>query len=358
MKQAKARHTADWISTLDSRKLLNDTAAYQRPGRWRSMWQLMNTLIPYGILWYIAYRMLDYSFWLTLPIIVLTAGFLVRVFIIFHDCGHGSFFRSKKANNFWGRVTGVLTFTPYQYWRASHARHHATSGNLDKRGEGDIWMMTLREYVQAPWKNRMKYRLYRNPIIMFLLGPLAITLVKNRIASKNASRSDMLSVYGTNAAIAIVITVMLFLVGWKAFLLVQFPALFLAHIAGVWLFYVQHQYEGVYWERNAEWDFVTASLRGGSFYKLPGIMRWFSGNIGYHHVHHLNSRIPNYNLPRCQASIPTLQQTKTIGIRSSFKSLAYRLWDEETGKLISFRGIRKRHSFPATTDANATVTEA
>jgi omega-6 fatty acid desaturase (delta-12 desaturase) len=356
LKQAKAQNAAFQMPSIDSRRLLNDMAAYQRPDRWRSIWQLLNTLIPYGILWYIAYRTLDYSFWLTLPIIVLIAGFLVRVFIIFHDCGHGSFFRSKKANNFWGMVTGVLMFTPYQYWRASHARHHATSGNLDKRGEGDIWMMTRREYLQAPWSERLKYRLYRNPAILFLLGPLEITLIKNRMAGKNADRSDRLSVYGTNCAIAVVTTAMFILVGWKAFLLIQFLALFLAHIAGVWLFYVQHQYEGVYWERDSEWDFVAASLKGGSFYKLPGIMRWFSGNIGYHHVHHLNSRIPNYNLPRCQVNIPALQQTRPVGIRLSLKSLAYRLWDEEAGKLISFRGIRRLHALPASTDANATMT--
>ena len=202
-------------------------------------------------------------------------------------------------------------------------------------------MMTLREYLSAPRLERIKYRFYRNPFVLLLLGPLAITLVKNRIAGGKASRADRFSVYGTNAAILLLTAAMLYLVGWKAYLLIQLIALFVAHIAGVWLFYVQHQYEGVYWERSSNWDFVAASLEGGSYYKLPAILRWFTGNIGYHHVHHLNSRIPNYNLPRCQGNIPALQSTKPIGIHLSLKSLTYRLWDEDSGKLISFRGMRR-----------------
>lgn len=332
------------MSVIDSQKLRSDLAVYQRPGRWQSVWQLSNTLISYVVLWYVAYRTLDYSIWLTLPVIALLAGFLVRVFIVFHDCGHGSFFRSKKVNDFWGRITGILTFTPYHRWRASHARHHGTSGNLDKRGEGDIWMMTLREYQQAPWKERIKYRLYRNPIVMFLLGPLLLTLVNHRIAGKKVNRSERVSVYTTNIALAVVVTVMVYLVGWKVFLFIQLLALFLAHIVGVWLFYVQHQFEGVYWERDSDWDYVTAALKGGSFYKLPGIMRWFSGSIGYHHVHHLNARIPNYNLDRCQKNIDVLKQAKTIGVFASLKSLTFRLWDEETGRLISFRELRRQHN--------------
>ncbi|MBI5267948.1 MAG: fatty acid desaturase [candidate division Zixibacteria bacterium] len=344
------------MPSIDSRQLLEELAPYQRPGRWRSIWQLLNSLIPYVALWYIAYLALAYSFWLALPIIVLIAGFLVRIFIIFHDCGHGSFFRSKKANNFWGRVTGIVTFTPYHYWKSSHARHHATSANLDRRGEGDVWMMTLREYLQAPRMERLKYRLYRNPLVLFLLGPLALTLIKNRIAGKKANRAEKYSVYGTNCAVALVVAAMMFLVGWKAFLIIQFLAVFLAYIAGVWLFYVQHQYEGVYWERDPHWDFVTASLEGGSFYKLPAIMRWFSGNIGYHHLHHLNSRIPNYNLPHCQGKIPALQQTRSIGLLASLKSLNYRLWDEETGRLISFRELRRLYSERPSTDINSAMT--
>ncbi len=331
-------------SKSEHRRLQREIAAYQHPGRLRSIWQLTNTLVPYGILWYVAYWSLDYSLWVTLPTVILLAGFLVRIFIIFHDCGHGSFFRSKKANDFWGIVTGILTFTPYHRWRASHARHHGTSANLDKRGEGDVWIMTLNEYLESSRLERLKYRLYRNPIIMFLLGPLAITLVNNRVVGKGASRSDRRSVHSTNAALAVLIAAMLVLVGWQAFLLIQLSSVFLAHIAGVWLFYVQHQFEDVYWERNADWDFVTAALQGGSFYKLPALLRWFSGSIGYHHIHHLNSRIPNYRLARCQENLPVLQQAKTIGLFSSFKSLTYRLWDEEAGKLISFSELRRQRT--------------
>lgn len=317
-------------------------AAYQRPTRLRSIWQLANSLIPYTILWYVALRIPDYSFWLTLPVAVLMGGFLVRIFIVFHDCGHGSFFRSKKANGFWGVITGFLTFTPYHRWRASHARHHATSANLDKRGEGDVWMMTVKEYQQAPRSLRLKYRLYRNPFIMFLLGPLSIILWSNRVTGNKPSRSDRRSVYRTNAALVISSAAIVFLFGWKVFLVVELLPLFIAHIAGVWLFYVQHQFEGVYWERNSKWDFVTASLEGGSFYKLPVVMRWFSGNIGYHHVHHLNSRIPNYNLVRCQNNIEPLQRAKTTGILNSLKALSYRLWDEETGRLVGFGDFRRQ----------------
>jgi len=338
----------DHLPKINGRKLQSELADYQRPDRWRSIWQLVNTLIPYGILWYVAYRTLDYSFWITLPVIALLAGFLVRTFVIFHDCGHGSFFRSKKANDFWGVLTGILTFTPYHYWRASHARHHGTSGNLDKRGEGDVWIMTMKEYLQAPRTERIRYRLYRNPIVMFLLGPLFITLVSNRIAAKKATRTDRISVYSTNLAIAVLTAGMVLLVGWKAYLYIQLLSLFVAHIAGVWLFYVQHQFEGVYWKRDSDWDFATAALEGGSFYKLPAILRWFSGSIGYHHVHHLNSRVPNYKLARCQGKIPDLQQVKPIGFFSSFKSLTFRLWDEDSGRLVSFGELRRQpHHFAA-----------
>ena len=336
--------SATAVAKTERHRLQRDLSDFQRPARYRSIWQILNTLPVYAFLWYVAYRALDYSFWYALPVIILLSGFLIRVFIIFHDCGHGSFFSSKKANDFWGNITGILTFTPYHCWRASHARHHGTSGNLDKRGYGDVWMMTKEEYVQAPRLERIKYRLYRNPFVMFLLGPILITLVNNRIPKKDANRLDRISIYATNIAIAAGSTIMIFLVGWRDFIVIQLLALFLAQIAGVWLFYVQHQFEGVYWKRSDEWNFVAASLEGGSFYKLPRILRWFSGSIGYHHVHHLNSRIPNYKLAKCQDAIPALQQTNTIGVFSSLKSLKYRLWDEDSGKLISFGELRRLRS--------------
>jgi len=333
-------YTSIRMDKIDGRKLRLEMADYQRPSRWRSIWQLINTLVPFVVLWYVAYRTLEYSYWLTLPVIVVLAGLMIRAFIIFHDCGHGSFFRSEAANSFWGWVTGILTVTPYRHWRARHARHHGTSGNLDKRGQGDIWMMTRDEYIEASRSDRLKYRLYRNPIVMFLLGPLLITLIKNRLAGKNANRSDRISAYVTNLAIVAVATTMIFLIGWKALLIIQLPAVFLAHIFGVWLFYVQHQFDGVYWKRETDWDFVTAALEGGSFYKLPGILRWFTGSIGYHHVHHLNPSIPNYNLSRCENNLTDLHQTKPIGLFSSLKALSLRLWDEDSEKMIGFKDIR------------------
>ncbi len=314
---------------------------YQRPVMAKSLWQLVNTVIPYGILGYLAFRALAHSFWLALPVLILMSGFLVRIFIIFHDCGHGSFFRSKKLNNLLGRITGLLTFTPYHYWRSSHARHHATSGNLDKRGQGDVWMMTRQEYLDASRMDRLKYRLYRNPFIMFVLGPLAVILINNRLPTKGINRSERNSILLTNLAVALYSLGMIWLMGLQAFLLMQLTVLFFAHVAGVWLFYVQHQFEGVYWKRGKEWDFLSAALEGGSFYRLPAIIRWFTGSIGYHHLHHLNSRIPNYHLVPCQKQVPQLQRVRTIGLRASLKSLNYRLWDEDSGRLIGFGELRR-----------------
>lgn len=330
------------IVTKDNqRDLHRKMSQFQGSHRWKSIWQLVNTLFPLGTLTYLAYWSLDYSYWLTLPTVAILAGFMIRTFIIFHDCGHHSFFKSKTANDIWGILTGLLTTTPYHSWRASHARHHSTSGNLDKRGDGDVWLMTTAEFREAPRGTKIKYRLYRNPFIMFFAGAISLPLLYNRIVSKNSDRIEKLSVHLTNLALAILIASIILIFGWKIFVIVWMPALLLAHLAGVWLFYVQHQFEGVYWERDNDWDFVAASLEGGSYYRLPGILRWFSGNIGFHHVHHLNSTIPNYNLPKCQKNIPVLQEVRSIGLISSFKSLKFRLYDEETGRLISFREFKQ-----------------
>ena len=329
-------------SKIDAEILQRELSAYQHPSRRRSIGQLANTLIPYILLWIVAHYALEYSFWAALPVIVLASGFMIRTFIIFHDCGHRTFFRSRKANDFWGAVTGVLTFTPFYFWSKQHARHHATSGNLDKRGFGDIWMMTVDEYLKSSRKNRLQYRLYRNPAVMFLVGPLYLTLISHRFVLRATNRRERLSVYGTNLGILVVATSISLMIGLKAYLIIQFLTVFLSHAAGMWLFYVQHQFEGVYWEREREWDFVEASLMGGSFYKLPAILRWFTGSIGYHHVHHLNPRIPNYRLTKCHKQIPALQITKPTKLFSSLKALTYRLWDESEGRLVGFKIARKR----------------
>jgi omega-6 fatty acid desaturase (delta-12 desaturase) len=326
---------------IDYQSLNREIAPYRQPSRLKSIWQLTNTLVSYVALWVLIWLVMDYSVWLSLPLILLAAGFLVRIFIVFHDCGHGSFFRSKRANHFWGVVTGVLTFTPYYTWRMSHARHHGTSGNLDKRGQGDVWTMTVEEYRNAPLGTRFQYRMYRNPAVMFLLGPIQFILIGNRRTKKSAGRKDKLSVHGTNAAILVLAVALMFLLGWKEYLFIQFAILYTGVMGGIWLFYVQHQFEGVYWADEKEWDFVQASIKGASYYKLPAVLRWFTGNIGFHHVHHLNPSIPNYNLPHCHKRVPILRESPTIGLFSSLKSLRYRLWDERNRELVSFRKLRE-----------------
>ncbi len=318
-------------------------SVYQHSSTGRSIWQVADSLIPYAACWGLAYWAMHYSYWLAIPAIILAAGFMVRIFIIFHDCGHGSFFGSSSANDIVGFITGILTFTPYHYWKANHARHHATSGNLDKRGWGDVWMMTVEEFNQSSPKERLQYRLYRNPFVMLGLGPLFILLISHRFVLRKATLSQRLSVYFTNLGILVLAGLLIWLLGIKAYLLLQFPILFIGLAAGVWLFYVQHQFDGVYWKRSDDWDFDSASLEGGSFYKLPPILRFFTGNIGFHHVHHLNPRIPNYNLPKCQKKIPELQAAPTIRVWSSLKSLTFRLWDEEGNRLISFGQLKRMH---------------
>src|SRR5882724_8000814 len=316
-------------------------AKYQKSSTTRALWQIINTLVPYAFLWYLMYRSVSVSWWLTLPLAMLAGAFLVRVFIIFHDCGHGSYFKSAAANDVVGFLTGLLTFTPYYQWRWDHALHHATSGHLDKRGTGDLWTLTVQEYLESSRGRRFAYRLARNPIILFVIAPVFVMLIKQRFPSPKANKRERHSVYAMNAAILAMAAGLSLVFGIKAYLLIQLTALAVAGSAGFWLFYVQHQFEGVYWERGEEWDYATAALEGSSFYKLPKILQWFSGNIGYHHIHHLSSRIPNYNLERCHKANLLFQQVKPLTLFSSLKSLRLRLWDEPRKKLIGFRQLRK-----------------
>lgn len=316
-------------------------AKYQQPSIWRSSWQLTNTLIPFIGLWTLAYLSLGVSYWLTLLLALPAAGLLVRVFIISHDCGHGAFFQSGKANAFWGSVTSFLCFSPYHYWRHEHALHHAGTGNLDRRGHGDIWTMTVQEYLDAPRRTRLAYRFYRNPFVMFVVGAIYSFLIDYRMAPKSASAKVRASVLRTNLTLLAALVLIYFTIGFKAFLMVHLPILLVAGSAGVWLFYVQHQYEGVYWARKEDWDFVTASLDGSSFYKMPAILNWFTGSIGYHHIHHLSSKIPNYNLARCHWENPVFQKVHKITLLSSLKCLKYRLWDEERGELVGYSRLRE-----------------
>lgn len=316
-------------------------ARYQEPSLTRSSWQLANSLIPYFALWIAMYFSLGVSYWLTLALSIPAAGFLVRIFIINHDCGHGAFFKSAKANSIWGSITSFLCVNPYYYWKHDHALHHAGTGNLDRRGYGDIWTMTVKEYLDSPWHIRLAYRFYRNPIILFIVGALFMFTIGYRFAAKTATKKDRQSVFRMNIALALTLVVVWFTIGIKAFLLVQLPIFLFAAAAGSWLFYVQHQYEGVYWARGDEWDHVSASLDGSSYYKLPAVLQWFTGNIGFHHIHHLSSKIPNYNLARCHFENQVFQDVNVITVLSSLRCLQYRLWDEERNRLIGFSKLRE-----------------
>jgi len=313
---------------------------YQRPDLRRSTIQLANSVIPYVVLWLIAWRLLGVSYWATLGVCILAAGFLVRVFIISHDCGHGSFFHSRRANSLWGGLTSALVFIPYYAWRHEHAVHHASSGNLDRRGVGDIRTMTVREYAAASRWKRWKYRMYRHPLVMFGVGPLYTFLVSYRFWPPNATRRVKISTVRTNVGLLLLAVGVSALIGVKAYLAVQLSIMAIAGAAGVWLFYVQHQFEGVYWERTEDWDFIRQAIEGSSYYKLPKVLQWFSGNIGFHHVHHLSARIPNYFLEKCQREIVALQNVKPITLRTSLRSLKFRLWDEDRNRLIGFSELR------------------
>src|SRR6266545_6190223 len=327
----KADRTSAWKETV---------AKYQKPAIGRSVWQIVNTLVPYAVLWYLMYRSLPVSFWITVPLAVLAGGFMVRVFIIFHDCGHGSFFKSPAANDVLGFITGVLTFAPYYQWRWEHALHHGSAGDLDRRGTGDVWTLTVQEYLESSRGKRFAYRLARNPLVLFVVAPLFLFLVMQRVPSIKAPLRERYSVYWTNLGVGAMAAGLIWLFGLKAFLLIQLTVLMVAGSAGVWLFYVQHQFEGVYWERSDNWDYATAALKGSSFYKLPKVLQWFSGNIGFHHIHHLSPRIPNYHLEKCHKAEPLFQTVKPVTLFSSFKSFTFRLWDEQRRKLVGYRYLR------------------
>lgn len=318
-----------------------------------SIWQIINTIPPYFILWYLAYRSLEVSYWLTLLCAFFAALFAFRSFIIFHDCGHGSFFKSRKANDIVGIFTGIMLFTPYYAWRHSHAVHHATSGDLDRRGVGDIWTLTYEEYQQMPLWKRIGYRIYRNPFFIFVVGPTFDFAVLQRLPYINASDKarEKNSITYTNLALLAILIVMGLTIGLEAYILVQLPILAIASSLGVWFFYVQHQYENVYWERHEEWDYATAALYGSSFYKLPKLLQWFSGNIGFHHIHHLSPRIPNYKLEACHYENPIFTEIEPLTFGKSLKSVNIRLWDEDRHKMIGYRKADESHEHHETHDA-------
>lgn len=320
---------------------LEIVSRYNKPDTQKSIWQIVNSLGPYLLLWAAMYYSLQISYFLTLGLAILAAAFLVRVFIIFHDCGHGSFFRSKKINKIVGTILGSLVFTPYDRWHLDHAIHHKTVGNLDKRGNGDVMTLTVEEYEKSSRGKKIFYRLYRNPLILFAVAPFILFVIWFRFPRKVMGKAERRSVYITDLIVLTFCTAGILLMGWKAFLMIQLPVIYIATVSGVWLFYVQHQFEDVIWTRQEDWDYQKMALEGSSFLKFPRLLQWFSGNIGYHHIHHLSPKIPNYNLERCHKENQMFSEIKPVTFVPSLRSMALRLWHEQHGKLISFRQYRK-----------------
>ncbi len=318
-------------------------ARYREPNHARSAIEIIITLLPFAGLWLLSWAAVHFGYWeFSLLLAVPGAAFLVRLFMIQHDCGHGSFFRNRQVNDGVGRVIGVLTLTPYDAWRRAHASHHATSGHLDRRGIGDIDTLTVREFNALSAWGRLRYRAYRHPLVMFGIGPAYLFFLQNRVPSRlhKDGWQSWLSAMLTNLAIAAIAAVVIWFVGIGTFLLVHVPIALLAASAGVWLFYVQHQFEETFWARGAEWDRHEAALRGSSHYVLPGVLRWFTANIGVHHVHHLCSGIPYYRLPRVLRDHPDLSSMNRLTLLQSLRSVRLVLWDEARRRLVSFREAR------------------
>ncbi|TYR74578.1 fatty acid desaturase [Rossellomorea vietnamensis] len=321
--------------------LKKEIAPYEKATTKESVWQIINTLGPFFLLWFLAYQSLSVSYWLALVPMVFAAGFLTRSFIIFHDCTHYNFFKSRRVNRIVGTFVGVLTLFPFDQWGHEHNIHHATSGNLDKRGTGDIWTLTVKEYAEAPLRLRLAYRFYRNPIVMFGLGPIYVFLLKNRFNRKNARKKERYNTYLVNVMIVALIAILGTVLGWQSFLLVQGSIFMISGSIGIWLFYVQHTFEDSYFEENTEWEYVLAAVEGSSFYKLPKVLQFLTGNIGFHHVHHLSPRVPNYRLEEAHYNTAALQHVPTITLATSLQSLRFRLWDEDSKNFVSFKkGIK------------------
>ncbi|MCF3945161.1 fatty acid desaturase [Acidiphilium sp. AL] len=313
-------------------------APYLRPDARRALIQLVNTGLPFLAVMASMFVALDHGILAAALLFPVGAVLLVRLFMFQHDCGHGSFFAARWANDLLGWVLGVLTLTPYTSWRGSHAIHHASAGNLDRRGIGDVTTLTLPEYLALPKWRRLAYRLYRHPLVMFGIGPIWLFFICNRIPAGNPRRRwrDWLSIIGTDAALAAMLATLVLTLGPAAVLLGWLPVMLLAASIGVWLFYIQHQFEDAYWEPRSRWDFRAAALQGASFYDLPRVLHWMTGNIGFHHIHHLSSRIPNYRLRECHEANPAFQAAPRLTLRASLKCARLALWDAERRKLVPF----------------------
>ncbi|WP_242245830.1 fatty acid desaturase [Bacillus cereus group sp. BfR-BA-01523] len=329
------------MTLQNTKNLKKQVAPFEKSTAKKSVWQIINTVVPFIILWYLAYKSLSVSYWLALVPAVLAAGFMTRVFIIFHDCTHHSFFKSRRVNRIVGTCMGVLTLFPFDQWGHEHSVHHATSGNLDKRGTGDIWTLTVNEYLAAPFRLRLAYRLYRNPLVMFGLGPIYVFLLKNRFNRKGARKKERMNTYLTNVLIVALIGLLCWTLGWQSFLLVHGSIFLIAGSIGIWLFYVQHTFEDSYFEEDKDWEYVKAAVEGSSFYKLPKILQFLTGNIGFHHVHHLSPRVPNYKLEEAHNNTLPLKNVPTITLATSLRSIRFRLWDEQNNNFVTFKDVKK-----------------
>lgn len=328
---------------MDLRALHRELAAFARPSLGRSLFELAVTAIPFLGLLFGMWFLFSIGYWSAIALAVPAGALLVRLFMIQHDCGHGAFFKSRAANDWVGRVIGMFTFTPYDYFKRSHALHHATTGNLDKRGMGDVATLTLNEYRALPLGKRLFYRLYRNPLVLFGFAPAFLFLLQFRLPLGLMRKGwrPWASTMTTNVVIGGAIAAMIVFLGWMTFVLLYLPVIVVAATAGVWLFYVQHQFEGATWDRDEEWNFHHSALHGSSYYALPQPLRWISANIGMHHVHHLSSRIPFYNLSKVLRARPELQQVSRLTLWQSLGSVRLKLWCEERRQLVGFREAKE-----------------
>lgn len=330
------------LADVDARHWTQVLGRYRKPSHARSIAELAITFVPLAALWTAAWFAFSLGHgWASLLIAIPAAGFLVRLFMIQHDCGHGTFFANRRANDWIGRLIGALTLTPYDFWRRTHAIHHASAGNLDRRGIGDVDTLTVREYLARSRWGRLKYRLYRHPLVMFGIGPAYLFLLQHRlpVGLMRHGWQPWASTMFTNMAVALIVTALVWFIGLKAFLIVHLPIMLLAATAGVWLFYVQHQFEHTAWDRDRNWRVHQAALLGSSHYDLPVLLRWFTANIGIHHVHHLCSRIPYYRLPHVLRDHPELREIGRLTLRESFGCVRLVLWDEVQRRLVSFRDV-------------------
>lgn len=321
--------------------------SYTQPRLARTLFDLATSVVPYLGLLVATALVLKVSVVLALVLAPLTAGFLLRTFVIFHDCAHASMFRSRRANHAVGTLLGLLLYTPFTTWAHSHAVHHATAGNLDRRGVGDVPTLTVEEYLVRSWRGRLGYRLFRNPLIMFGLGPILSFVVLPRLVTRGMRPRLRRDVIRTNLILLLLVAAVCVWIGPVDYLLVQWPAAWLAGSAGIFLFYVQHQFEDVYWETADGWDFTDAAIRGSSFLQLHPILRFFSGNVGYHHVHHLNARIPNYNLPSAHETIELFHDAPVLDLRAALATTRLKLWDGRRGRLVTFAEAQTPYDGPA-----------